>query len=281
MFQSINQSKSVVLGFSAMLLASAVSLPAQAINILQNGDLVPNQTIQNQYTDTQRRIMISTTTGTNSTDIPSWVFIGAGNTADSFLNTYQVLTPTGNAAGKAGEAYGLNLANGQTIESPTGGSGWFTQFDGDTVHGAKMYQQLNNLTAGKNYEVSFYQAAATVNGGPFFNQPTYNQFRVYFGDSTFSNYQTGNQMNMAVGQNVTPWSQQTMTFTASAATQYLLFWNVGGPTGQPPIALLSNISVDDGTPVPWETDTLPLVGSTVLFGLGLWAKNKFAQKKLK
>jgi hypothetical protein len=47
------------------------------------------------------------------------------------------------------------------------------------------------------------------------------------------------------------------------------------------MALLSNISVDDGTPVPWETDTLPLVGSTVLFGFGLWAKNKFAQKKLK
>jgi len=30
----------------------------------------------------------------------------------------------------------------------------------------------------------------------------------------------------------------------------------------------------DATPVPWETDTLPLIGSTLLFGLGIWAKGK-------
>ena len=33
--------------------------------------------------------------------------------------------------------------------------------------------------------------------------------------------------------------------------------------------------------VPWETDTLPLIGSTIAFGFGLWAKQKFAQKKSK
>jgi hypothetical protein len=27
-------------------------------------------------------------------------------------------------------------------------------------------------------------------------------------------------------------------------------------------------------PVPWETDALPVVGSTVLFGLGVWTKRK-------
>jgi hypothetical protein len=178
-------------------------------------------------------------------------------------------------------AFNLNVAPGQTVDSPTGNSGWFLQVDGDIGFGASLTQQINNLTSGRDYIVSFYQAGATVNGGPTYNQATNNQFRVYFGDSTFSNYQTGNQINMAVGQNVTPWSKQTMTFTATAATQNLRFWNVGGPNGQPPIALLSDISVDDGTPVPWETDTLPLVGSTVLFGLGLWAKQKLAQKKSK
>ena len=33
------------------------------------------------------------------------------------------------------------------------------------------------------------------------------------------------------------------------------------------------------TPVPFETDTLPLIGSTVLFGLGIWAKGKLVNKK--
>lgn len=27
--------------------------------------------------------------------------------------------------------------------------------------------------------------------------------------------------------------------------------------------------------VPWETDTLPILGSTVLFGIGVWAKRKY------
>lgn len=33
-------------------------------------------------------------------------------------------------------------------------------------------------------------------------------------------------------------------------------------------------------PVPWETDSLPVVGSTILFGLGLWGKRKLAQKQI-
>jgi hypothetical protein len=30
----------------------------------------------------------------------------------------------------------------------------------------------------------------------------------------------------------------------------------------------------EGVEVPWETDALPVVGSTVLFGLGVWTKRK-------
>ena len=31
------------------------------------------------------------------------------------------------------------------------------------------------------------------------------------------------------------------------------------------------------TEVPWETDALSVIGSTILFAGGLWAKNKFAK----
>ena len=45
----------------------------------------------------------------------------------------------------------------------------------------------------------------------------------------------------------------------------------GGPTG----LRVANISGNyDVTAVPWETDTLSLIGSTTIFGLGLWAKSK-------
>jgi hypothetical protein len=33
--------------------------------------------------------------------------------------------------------------------------------------------------------------------------------------------------------------------------------------------------------VPWETDALPVIGSTVLFGLGVWGKRKLVQTKQK
>ena len=264
----------MVLGFSAMLLASAVSLPAQAINLVTNGTLTPSDAIQASNPNTSYRIPLASSI--NTTAIPGWTLQTASQNSH-----YSAVMPTGSAEGVtegSGFVFGLNLAPGQTVNSPTGNSGWFLQMDGDTRYGARLTQQINGLTAGEDYVVSFYQAGATVDGGPFYNQPTNNQFRVYFGDNTYSTYQTSDRMNMAIQEDVQPWSQQTMTFTATAATQYLGFINVGGPSGQPPIALLSDISVQA---VPWETDTLPLVGSTVLFGFGLWAKNKFAQKKLK
>jgi hypothetical protein len=34
-------------------------------------------------------------------------------------------------------------------------------------------------------------------------------------------------------------------------------------------------------PVPWETDALPLVGATMAFGAGVFAKRKIAQAKSK
>ena len=76
-----------------------------------------------------------------------------------------------------------------------------------------------------------------------------------------------------------------MDFTATNTSQWLSFLNVGGPGGQPPIALLTSVTVDDGTPpatpVPWETDALPLVGATMVFGAGVFVKRKIAQGKIK
>lgn len=56
------------------------------------------------------------------------------------------------------------------------------------------------------------------------------------------------------------------------------FSNNGGASFNNSTAL-SSFQVN-ATPVPWETDALPVIGSTVLFGLGLWGKNKLAQKKI-
>ena len=41
------------------------------------------------------------------------------------------------------------------------------------------------------------------------------------------------------------------------------------------------IDPDKITPVPWETDALPLIGSTILFGCGVWFKRKSANASKK
>jgi len=41
--------------------------------------------------------------------------------------------------------------------------------------------------------------------------------------------------------------------------------------------ILTSSSLTPATAVPWETDALPVIGSTVLFGFGLWAKQKFGK----
>lgn len=40
-----------------------------------------------------------------------------------------------------------------------------------------------------------------------------------------------------------------------------------------------NISINDPTPVPLESDALPVVVGASLFGLGLWTRKKIAQRK--
>ncbi|BAZ87824.1 hypothetical protein NIES806_40550 [Dolichospermum compactum NIES-806] len=47
--------------------------------------------------------------------------------------------------------------------------------------------------------------------------------------------------------------------------------DVNDTTGQSTLTL-SNAQIQA---VPWETDTLPILGSTILFGIGVWAKRKY------
>ena len=45
------------------------------------------------------------------------------------------------------------------------------------------------------------------------------------------------------------------------------------------IYTVNSFSATTATPVPFETDTLPLIGSTILFGVGIWSKGKCVNKK--
>jgi hypothetical protein len=71
-------------------------------------------------------------------------------------------------------------------------------------------------------------------------------------------FNLNNQFTLSAGQ--------TSTLTASLSNPIL------------DTAQIQSITVDyTPTAVPWETDALPVVGSTILFGLGVWGKRKFAK----
>ena len=67
-------------------------------------------------------------------------------------------------------------------------------------------------------------------------------------------------------------SHLNFIYTGGNGSLYNYFSSTSG--GNANSASVSSSSI---TPVPWETDALPVIGSTVLFGLGLWAKQKFAK----
>jgi choice-of-anchor C domain-containing protein len=69
------------------------------------------------------------------------------------------------------------------------------------------------------------------------------------------------------------WSSQNFSFVASGNSTTLSFTSLNNSGAGP---ALDNIVV---TAVPWETDALPVVGSTILFGFGVWRKSKPSQKR--
>jgi hypothetical protein len=120
-----------------------------------------------------------------------------------------------------------------------------------------------------------------------------------FNGAYFSPFTTNNDLNSQAptattvtvqGYNgVTLVGSDSITF--SAAGYVLLSTNIENitslrMTGSSPLVqnfqtswLMDNFTYTDATAVPWETDTLPLIGSTVLFGFALWGKQKLAKSQ--
>ncbi len=283
--------KSAIVAFSTLALSS-ISLSAQAINLVKNGGFVPSSSIG-----------YSLSSGINNPDSPvtitDWVVRDEDAGGASFNNLMYVISD-GNTFSRYGAGMNQDGRNGrrnwtlfsnpgQTVNS-VDGSGWYIASDGGNSWNGRISQTLENLKPGSQYNIKFSQAAGqfdcylsggTCTSGNYFGD-TNNNWRVSFGDSIeTASFQDSVVIAHPSQAPVSAWQSQSMNFTATSSTQVLSFLSQGTPDGQPPTVLLSGVSVEEVQAVPWETDTLPLVGSTVLFGLGLWAKQKFSKKKLK
>lgn len=86
---------------------------------------------------------------------------------------------------------------------------------------------------------------------------------------------TGSTGNNLANLGTSSFSNQ---FSLNAGQTSTLAATLSNPVNLSNYAQLQSITVDV-TAVPWETDALSVIGSTVLFAGGLWARNKFAKPR--
>jgi hypothetical protein len=228
-----------------LFLISAAAFPAQATNLVTNGsftNFTPPPDGSNAFYSTL-----------NNSDLSGW------QTTSGYSFVVTAAQATGGFNGPSG---GVSFY-GPITASPDGG--YFLAADGGYQTGY-TYTSVSGLTAGNQYSVSFYQAAAQQTG---YSGATTDYWQVglgtTYGSSTFINA----TLMSDASQSSVGWQLQTLTFTAVASTEILSFMAVGTPTGQPPFALLDGVTITQAVPEPASL-TLMAAGLLVLAGARAW-----------
>jgi hypothetical protein len=308
------KSLALTVGITVGTVATSGALtPALAVNLVQNGDfsqnnltpLVPlvgvsgtgNSGLTRNGTATATNWNLGTTSGKLN-----WL-VSMGNAYQDNLNIKGGGRRSKNDGGDPTQKlYGTAPILNPIVGSPDFGStkGFYIVADGDPAYADTITQTITGLTPGQLYAVSFYQAAAQQTG---FTGGTTEQWAVNLGNTvlTTSNYTTAGQLSdlmspiqpfgpgldvdviangsMPSGQTntataVSPWQQQTLTFTPTSATSTLSFLAVGLPGGKPPFSLLTGVNVE-AVPTPEPSEIL---GTIVGIGGCLVLRSKLKKK---
>ncbi len=208
------------------------------------------------------------TTGTNYTNLTGWT-----NTGYTFLFNPSTADKTGSYSPEYSNylsLWGKDNGGLNTITaSPDGGN--FIGSDPSYQTGA-ISQSVSGLTVGDVYSLTFYYAGAQQEG---FTGATTEGWQVSFGSST----QNTAILNNA-SEGFTGWSQATMNFTATSASETLSFLATGGPSGgQPPISLLDGVSLTNYTTGGSSVPLPPTLsaGLVMMVGFGAYRMNRRAK----
>src|SRR5580692_11515373 len=232
--------KAAKAGFSAVLLVT-LAASAHATNLVSNGTFTSSSTGTGGAGQFDQ---------TNYTTLTSW-----GSTGYNFLFT----NPTAAVQGVDG-AVSLDPA---TRASPVGN---FIGLDGAYDVGA-VTQTINGLIVGVTYTLDFYWAASQQNG---YTGPTTDYITASLGSNSQN---TATVSNPSMG--FTGWTFQSFNFTATATSEVLSFLATGTPSGVPPFALISDVSLTAPEP---GTLSLMLGGLGLLAGAGVLRSKKRSKK---
>jgi hypothetical protein len=147
---------------------------------------------------------------------------------------------------------------------PDGGS--FIAADGAYDVGS-IDQTVNNLLVGESYTLGFYWGGAQQKG---FDGATTEGWDVTLGGVEHDTAVINNDNHGFTG-----WQYQTFSFTATSSSEVLSFLAVGTPNGEPPFALLADVSLS--TPEP-ASMTLMLGFAMVTGAAAFLRKNKLKKQ---
>ena len=128
---------------------------------------------------------------------------------------------------------------------------------------------ISGLTVGETYHLTFDWAATQYD---FVNGPSFGCTGCWVGATT-------NEMEVSLGaethdtttesvlsQGFTGWLTGSMNFTATSASEMLVFLSLGGPTSLPPVALLDGVSLTGEVPI--VSGGVPEPSTWAMMGIG-------------
>lgn len=277
------------------LLALVATAPAQAANLLTNGDFettsffyIDGGTGQPVYPGTSwGQYFVDQNTGQPAQDVQGWT-----NNGYNFVFTPDM---TASAAGSPQSPSYLLLwgmpgtgVNNGIGPSPTGGN--FVVADGAYQNGP-MSQTVTGLEVGHQYTLSFWWAAGQQYT---FDGATTDAWTVCFGTCAFTTsydnngdgyatFTPGTGEIMSTGtvavsnHGFVPWRYEELTFTATSSTQTLSLLAYGTPLGQPPFALIDGLSLQS-VPEP-TTWAMMLIGFGLVGGVMRTRRHAFSERR--
>lgn len=145
-----------------------------------------------------------------------------------------------------------NANNGGTLISASPAGGNFLEYENPNGS-SYIYQTITGLTLNATYKLTFYQAGAVWADAPSPTATTDN-WKVGFATTAANSILAANQQTSTTintpADGFSGWTQQQMTLVATATQMVLSFMATGGPSSQPPFALLDGVTLTQTVPEP-------------------------------